>query len=195
MSSYRQGPSLTSAIVAVYVAGSLSSFLWDLAGVAVVGSGQYLDARPSAFLAIAWRIGGVVATSVLAALVVKAILDLEGGAGVSYARSFAALLAGNMAGTLAFLALPYLGQEGASNGSGGNLVLMAVVLHWLGFVLSIAILLGAPDRRRGGARVGIQASPRELAGETMRTFRSGSRAPRWRTTPHGGRSSPRSAGR
>jgi hypothetical protein len=42
----------------------------------------------------------------------------------------------NMAGTLAFLALPYLGQEGAASGSGGNLVLMAVVLHWLGFVLS-----------------------------------------------------------
>jgi hypothetical protein len=143
MSPYRQAPSLTAAIAAVYVAGSLSSFLWDLAGAAVVGSGQYLDARPSAFLAIAWRIGGVVATSALAALVVKAILDLEGGSGVSYARSFAALLAGNMAGTLAFLALPYLGQEGAAGGSGGNLVLMAIVLHWLGFVLSIVILLGA----------------------------------------------------
>jgi hypothetical protein len=49
----------------------------------------------------------------------------------------------NMAGTLAFLALPYLGQEGALSGSGGSLVLMAVVLHWLGFVLSIVILLGA----------------------------------------------------
>jgi hypothetical protein len=143
MSSYRQAPSLTAAIAAVYVAGSLSSFLWDLAGVAVVGSGQYLDARPSVFLAIAWRIGGVVATSVLAALVVKALLDLEGGGGVSYARSFGALLAGNIASTLAFLALPYVGQEGASSGSGGNLVLMAVVLHWLGFVLSIAILLSA----------------------------------------------------
>jgi hypothetical protein len=57
MSSYRQAPSLTAAMVAVYAAGSLSSFLWDLAGAAVVGSGQYLDARLSAFLAIAWRIG------------------------------------------------------------------------------------------------------------------------------------------
>ena len=160
MSSYRQGPSLTAAVVAVYVAGSLSSFVWDLLGAAVVGNGQYLDARPSAFAVIAWRIGGVVATSVLAALVVKAILDLEGGRGVSYGRSFAALLAGNMAGTLAFLALPYLGQEGVSNGSGGGLVLMAIVLHWLGFVLSILILLGAsPIAAEEGGELGYKLPP------------------------------------
>lgn len=142
MSSYRQGPSLTAAVVAVFVAGSVSSFVWDLLGAAVVGSGQYLDARPSAFAAVAWRVGGIVATSALAALAVKAILDLEGGS-VSYGRSFAALLVGNMAGTLAFLALPYVGQEDVSSGSGGGLVLMAIVLHWLGFVLSILTLLGA----------------------------------------------------
>jgi hypothetical protein len=124
-------------------AGSLSSFVWDFLGTAVVGSGQYLDARPSALTAIAWRLGGVVAASMLAALVVKAILDLEGGGGVSFGRSFAALLAGNTAGTLAFLALPYVGQEALSSSSGGGVVLMAIVLHWLGFVLSILILLGA----------------------------------------------------
>jgi hypothetical protein len=143
MSAYRRGPSLTAAAVAVYVAGSLSSFGWDLLGAAFVGSGEYLDARPSALAVLAWRIGGVVATSVLAAIVVKVILDLEEEGGVSFARSFSALFVGNLAGTLAFLALPLAGQEAVSDGNGGGLVLMAIMLHWLGFVLSVLILLGA----------------------------------------------------
>ena len=159
MSSYRQGPSVTAAVVAVYVAGSVSSFAWDLLGTAFVGSGQYLDTRPSALAAIAWRVGGIAATSVVAAIVVKAILDLEGGS-VSYARAFTALLVGNLAGTLAFLALPYLGQDGASSGGGGSLVLMTIVLHWMGFVLSILILLGAsPIRSADGGEGGLTLPP------------------------------------
>jgi hypothetical protein len=160
MSAYRQGPSLTAVVVAVYVAGSLSSFVWDLLGVAVVGSGQYLDARPSALTVIGWRVAGIVATSALAALVVKVILDLEGGDGISYGRSFSALLVGNLAGTLAFLALPYLGQEAVSSGGGSGVVVAAIVLHWFGFVLSILILLGAsPIAGKDEQQVGYKLPP------------------------------------
>jgi hypothetical protein len=127
-------PSFWITLVAVYVAGTISSLVWTVLGTALVLGGRgHFDATPSPELTVVlWFIGGAFATSFVAAFVVKAILNADLGQPPPFGTIVLGLFVGSLVGSVARLVL-----------SGGTSVAGALLVRWAGYLVSVLIIRSA----------------------------------------------------
>ncbi len=134
-------PGFWITLVAVFVAGTITSLVWNLVGTALVLGGHYTR-TPSVGLTVAlWYVGGAVVSSFLAALIVKAILDADPTQTAPLGTIFVALFVGNLIASVGLLVL-----------AGGTSFESALLLRLGAYLVSVLIIVNsspAPPRGEG----------------------------------------------
>lgn len=134
-------PGFWITLVAVYVAGTVSSLVWNVVGVAAVLGGHY-TLTPSVTLSVVlWQVGGAVVASFIAALIVKAILDTDPTQTASFGTIFVGLFVGNLIANVGLLVL-----------AGGTSLQGALLVRWCAYLVSVLIIVSsrpAPPRGEG----------------------------------------------
>jgi hypothetical protein len=131
-------PGFWITLAAVYVAGTISSVVWSLAGTALVLGGHYTLTPSVGLTVVLWQVGGAVVASFVAALIAKAILDAYPTQTAPLGTIFVALFVGNLIASVGLLVL-----------AGGTSLASALLLRWGAYFVSVGIIIGshpAPPR-------------------------------------------------
>jgi hypothetical protein len=135
-------PGFWITLVAVYVAGTVSSLVWNVVGTAAVLGGHYTLTPSVTLTVVLWNVGGAVVASFIATLIVKAILDTDPGQTASLGTIFVGLFVGNLIANVGLLVL-----------AGGTSLQSALLLRWCAYLVSVLIIVSsrpAPPRGESG---------------------------------------------
>lgn len=142
-------PGFWITLLAVYVAGTISSVVWSLAGVALVLGGHYFQSPSLGLTVVLWHLGGALVAGFVAALIVKAILDTDPAQSAPLGTIFVALFVGNLIASVGLLAL-----------GGGTSLASALVLRWAAYLVSVGIIVSSrPTPPSGESPPGYKLPP------------------------------------